>query len=126
MSDVEKTLGAKGPVAMTGYVFSERFASEHAEALKRYLNAAAKAREALARAIARSSRPAAAIWSGARPNSTKRFSLTQAPHLDPWRPGFFPCSRSSPCGLSPLISAIPADFRVRRKWRPPLARRRRP
>lgn len=49
MSDVEKTLGAKGPVAMTGYVFSERFASEHAEALKRYLNAAAKAREALAR-----------------------------------------------------------------------------
>jgi len=48
MSDVEKTLGAKGPVAMTGYVFTERFAREHAGALRRYLDAAARAREALA------------------------------------------------------------------------------
>jgi len=49
MSDVEKALGAAGPVAMTGYVFTERFAHEHADALNRYLDAAAKARAALAR-----------------------------------------------------------------------------
>ena len=49
MSDVEKALGAKGPVAMTGYVFTEKFAREHASALKRYFDAAAKARAALAR-----------------------------------------------------------------------------
>ena len=48
MSDIEKALGAKGPVAMTGYVFTERFARERAGALKRYLAAAAKARQALA------------------------------------------------------------------------------
>ncbi len=49
MADVEKTLGAKGPVAMTGYVFTEEFAKDHADALRRYLGAAAKARAALAR-----------------------------------------------------------------------------
>ncbi|HVP98807.1 MAG TPA: ABC transporter substrate-binding protein [Roseiarcus sp.] len=48
MSDIEKALGAKGPVAMTGYVFTERFARERAGALKRYLAAVAKARQALA------------------------------------------------------------------------------
>ena len=48
IADVEKELGANGPVAMTGYVFSERFAHEHRDALRRYLAAAAKARAALA------------------------------------------------------------------------------
>ncbi len=48
MADVEKALGAKGPVAMVGYVFSERFGKDHADALRRYFAAAAKAREALA------------------------------------------------------------------------------
>jgi NitT/TauT family transport system substrate-binding protein len=48
MADIEKTLGARGPVAMTGYVFSETFARDHRDALRRYLAAAAQAREALA------------------------------------------------------------------------------
>ena len=47
MADVEKALGASGPVAMTGYVFSESFAAEHKDALSRYFEAAAKAREIL-------------------------------------------------------------------------------
>jgi len=47
MADVEKALGASGPVAMTGYVFSESFAAEHKDALRRYFEAAAKAREIL-------------------------------------------------------------------------------
>ena len=49
MADIEKALGAKGPVAMVGYVFSERYAKDHADLLRRYFAAAAKAREALAR-----------------------------------------------------------------------------
>jgi len=48
MTDVEKALGARGPVAMTGYVFSEAFAKTHGDALRRYLAAAATARAALA------------------------------------------------------------------------------
>jgi NitT/TauT family transport system substrate-binding protein len=48
MADVEKALGASGPVAMTGYVFTEAFAKEHGDALRRFLAAAAKARAALA------------------------------------------------------------------------------
>ncbi len=48
MADVEKTLGATGPVAMTGYVFTEAFVRDHGDALRRFLAAAAKAREALA------------------------------------------------------------------------------
>jgi NitT/TauT family transport system substrate-binding protein len=44
MTEVEKLLGAKGPVAMTGYVFSEDFASGHKPALKRFFDAIAKAR----------------------------------------------------------------------------------
>ena len=48
MVDVEKALGAAGPVAMTGYVFSESFAAKRRDALKRYFAAAAKAREILA------------------------------------------------------------------------------
>jgi NitT/TauT family transport system substrate-binding protein len=48
MADVEKVLGAAGPVAMTGYVFSESFEAAHRDALRRYFAAAAKAREILA------------------------------------------------------------------------------
>jgi NitT/TauT family transport system substrate-binding protein len=49
MADVEKALGATGPVAMTGYVFSEQFARRHGDALRRFLAAAGQAREALAK-----------------------------------------------------------------------------
>jgi NitT/TauT family transport system substrate-binding protein len=48
MADVEKALGATGPVAMTGYVFSESFAASHKDALKRFFAAAAEARKILA------------------------------------------------------------------------------
>jgi NitT/TauT family transport system substrate-binding protein len=48
MADVEKALGASGPVAMTGYVFSESFAASHKDALRRYFAAAAEARRILA------------------------------------------------------------------------------
>jgi NitT/TauT family transport system substrate-binding protein len=44
MVDVEKALGVAAPVAMTGYVFSESFAKAHADALRRFFDAAAKAR----------------------------------------------------------------------------------
>ena len=47
MSDVEKALGAKGPVALTGYVFKADFARGHAEALRRFFKMLAKARAAL-------------------------------------------------------------------------------
>ncbi len=49
MADIEKDLGARGPVAMTGYVFTEEFAKNHGDALRRYLDAVAKARAALAK-----------------------------------------------------------------------------
>jgi NitT/TauT family transport system substrate-binding protein len=48
MADVEKALGASGPVTMTGYVFSEAFATSHKDALKRFLAAATEARKILA------------------------------------------------------------------------------
>jgi NitT/TauT family transport system substrate-binding protein len=48
MSEVETALGAKGPVAMTGYVFSAEFARGHAGALKRYFAMLRQARAALA------------------------------------------------------------------------------
>ena len=48
MADVEKALGATGPVAMTGYVFSEGFAASHKDVLRRYFAAAAEARKILA------------------------------------------------------------------------------
>ena len=47
MADVQKALGANGPLAMTGYVFNEAFAASHKDALRRYFAAAAKAREIL-------------------------------------------------------------------------------
>jgi NitT/TauT family transport system substrate-binding protein len=48
MFDVEKALGATGPVAMTGYVFSEALAASHKDALRRYFIAAAEAHKILA------------------------------------------------------------------------------
>ena len=47
MADVETALGARGPVALTGYVFKADFAKAHADALKRYFEMLAKARAAL-------------------------------------------------------------------------------
>jgi NitT/TauT family transport system substrate-binding protein len=47
MADVEQALGASGPVAMTGYVFSEAFAASHKDALKRYFAATTEARKIL-------------------------------------------------------------------------------
>ena len=47
MTDVEKALGAAGPVAITGYVFKSSFARDHADALKRYFQMLDKARAAL-------------------------------------------------------------------------------
>ena len=47
MADVEKRLGAGGPVAMIGYVFSEAFAALHRDALKRFFTATAEARKIL-------------------------------------------------------------------------------
>jgi NitT/TauT family transport system substrate-binding protein len=48
MADVEKALGASGPVAMTGYLFNESFAASHKDLLRRYFAATAEARKILA------------------------------------------------------------------------------
>jgi NitT/TauT family transport system substrate-binding protein len=48
MAEVERRLGANGPVAMVGYVFDEGFARNHADALSRFLKIAAEAKEVLA------------------------------------------------------------------------------
>jgi NitT/TauT family transport system substrate-binding protein len=48
MDEVERRLGAKGPVAMVGYVFDEGFARTHADALSRFFKIAAEARDILA------------------------------------------------------------------------------
>ena len=48
MADVEKALGASGPVAMTGYLFNEAFAASHKDLLRRYFAATAEARKILA------------------------------------------------------------------------------
>jgi NitT/TauT family transport system substrate-binding protein len=47
MTEVEKSLGAAGPVAITGYVFKSSLARDHADALKRYFEMLSKARAAL-------------------------------------------------------------------------------
>jgi NitT/TauT family transport system substrate-binding protein len=47
MDEVERRLGAKGGVAMVGYVFSEEFAKGHAPALRRFFAAEASARKIL-------------------------------------------------------------------------------
>jgi len=48
ISDVEKALGASGPVAMVGFVFSDDFAAQHRRTLQAFLETARAAREALA------------------------------------------------------------------------------
>jgi NitT/TauT family transport system substrate-binding protein len=48
VEDVVRELGAKGEVAMVGYVFSESWAKENLEAIQGFLRAAAKADELLA------------------------------------------------------------------------------
>jgi NitT/TauT family transport system substrate-binding protein len=48
MDEVERRLGAKGPVAMVGYVFAEEFARTHAAALSRFFKIAAEAKDILA------------------------------------------------------------------------------
>jgi NitT/TauT family transport system substrate-binding protein len=48
MDEVERRLGAKGPVAMIGYVFDEDFARTHADALSRFFKIAAEAKDILA------------------------------------------------------------------------------
>jgi NitT/TauT family transport system substrate-binding protein len=47
MDEVERRLGAKGPVAMVGYVFDEGFARNHADALSRFFKIAAEAKDIL-------------------------------------------------------------------------------
>ncbi len=48
IAEVEKALGATGPVVITGYVFDEGFAAGHADALKRFFAIAGKARALIA------------------------------------------------------------------------------
>ncbi len=48
MDEVERRLGAKGPVAMVGSVFAEEFARTHAAALSRFFKIAVEARDILA------------------------------------------------------------------------------
>lgn len=48
MDEVERRLGAKGPVAMVGYVFNESLAQKNPGALARFFTIAAEAKESLA------------------------------------------------------------------------------
>ncbi len=48
MAEVERDLGAKGPVIVTGYVFSDSFAEKNAPALARFFDMMAKAKKLLA------------------------------------------------------------------------------
>jgi NitT/TauT family transport system substrate-binding protein len=48
MADIERDLGAKGPVVVTGYVFSEEFGAKNAAALKRFFAMMAKAKNLIA------------------------------------------------------------------------------
>jgi NitT/TauT family transport system substrate-binding protein len=48
MDEVERRLGAKGTVAMVGYVFDDGFARTHADALSRFFKIAAEAKDMLA------------------------------------------------------------------------------
>jgi NitT/TauT family transport system substrate-binding protein len=48
LADVEKALGAKGDVIVTGYVFDEAFASAHKDALARFFAMTKKAKELIA------------------------------------------------------------------------------
>ncbi|MFO1101716.1 MAG: ABC transporter substrate-binding protein [Methylocystis sp.] len=48
LTDVEKALGAKGDVVVTGYVFDEGFAARNKDALARFFAASRKAKELIA------------------------------------------------------------------------------
>ncbi|MCX7898686.1 MAG: ABC transporter substrate-binding protein [Methylocystis sp.] len=48
MSDVEKSLGAKGPLIITGYVFDEGFAAKNKDALNRFFAMMKKAKTLIA------------------------------------------------------------------------------
>ncbi len=48
MGEVERALGAAGPIAMLGYVFDDAFAAANGEALERFFAIARQAREKLA------------------------------------------------------------------------------
>jgi NitT/TauT family transport system substrate-binding protein len=48
ISDVEKALGAKGDVVVTGYVFDDRFAATNKDALERFFAMTAKAKALIA------------------------------------------------------------------------------
>jgi NitT/TauT family transport system substrate-binding protein len=48
ISDVEKALGAKGDVVVTGYVFDDRFAATNEDALERFFAMTAKAKALIA------------------------------------------------------------------------------
>jgi NitT/TauT family transport system substrate-binding protein len=61
MADVEHDLGSKGPVAMVGYAFEQKFAAANAEALMRYFAIAAEAKDILSGAPAEWTRIAARI-----------------------------------------------------------------
>jgi NitT/TauT family transport system substrate-binding protein len=52
MDEVERRLGAKGPVAMVGYVFDEEYARSHADVLSRFFKIAAEAKDILAHSSA--------------------------------------------------------------------------
>jgi len=52
MDEVERRLGAKGPVAMVGYVFDESFAQRNPGALARFFKIAGEAKERLSRSDA--------------------------------------------------------------------------
>ena len=48
LTDVEKALGAKGDVVVTGYVFDEDFAAKNRDALARFFSMTKKAKELIA------------------------------------------------------------------------------
>ncbi|KAF0162764.1 MAG: ABC transporter substrate-binding protein, partial [Caulobacteraceae bacterium] len=48
LTDVEKALGAKGDVVVTGYVFDEGFAAKNSDALARFFAMSGKAKELIA------------------------------------------------------------------------------
>lgn len=48
IDDVEKSLGASGPVAMIGYVFDENFAAQHPDVMRRFLAMTREAHDILA------------------------------------------------------------------------------
>jgi NitT/TauT family transport system substrate-binding protein len=70
MAEVERDLGAKGPVIVTGYVFRDRFAAKNGPALARFFDMMAKAKNLIANddsAFAEIAPKVAAIAGGSDP-----------------------------------------------------------